>query len=284
MQVNVALIQMACGEDRQANVEKTLSLVEGAASQGAQIICLQELYASRYFPQSVRVEAYDEAKEIEDIAVIQMQKMAKQTGCVIIFPIFERAMEGVYFNTALIVDDKGEISGKFRKIHIPDGPQYHEKFYFTPGDKGIPVFKTKFATIGVGICWDEWFPEQARIMAMKGAQILFYPSAIGSEPDLPGYDSQPAWETVIKSHAITNNCFVAAVNRVGQEDAMNFYGTSFICNPNGEMLAQGSRDENEIVMAELNLDQITKYRNLFQFHRDRRPECYGEILNVNLTD
>jgi N-carbamoylputrescine amidase len=194
--------------------------------------------------------------------------------------VYECTRPGINFNTAVVVDADGSIAGKFRKIHIPDGPQYHEKFYFTPGDLGYPVFKTAHATIGVGICWDEWFPEVARIFGIKGAEIIFYPSAIGSEPDHPGYSSHDAWETVIRSHGITNGFFVAALNRVGREDKMTFYGGSFISNPFGEIIAKGDSESDQVIAAELDLKQIRKFRNIFQFYRDRRPDTYQELLNI----
>jgi N-carbamoylputrescine amidase len=198
----------------------------------------------------------------------------------IIVPVYECARPGINFNTAVIIDADGSIAGKFRKVHIPEGPQYLEKYYFAPGDLGYPVFQTAYATIGVGICWDEWFPEVARILGMKGAEIIFYPSAIGSEPDRPEYSSQAAWETVIKSHGIVNGLFIAALNRVGREDDMRFYGGSFISNPFGDVLARGDNQSDQVVAAELDLKQIREFRDLFHFYRDRRPETYSELLKI----
>lgn len=277
MKAKVAVIQMTCSTDIMMNVEKGVGLVRKAAQQGNNIICLQELYSGRYFPQTVNVRNYQFAVPEDHQSVTVMSEIAKETKSVVIVPFYEYAMDGVYFNSVVVYDADGSKAGKFRKIHIPDGPQYHEKFYFTPGDMGYPVFDTKYGVIGVGICWDEWFPEVARILALKGAQILFYPSAIGSEPDHPEYSSSNAWETVIKSHGIANSCFVAAVNRVGKEDAMSFYGNSFISNPNGDVLARGNAEEM-IVSAEIDTSEIRKFRDLLQFHRDRRPETYGELL------
>ena len=274
------MIQMSCGVDIRQNIEKAVALVRQAAENGAQIACLQELFASRYFPQTVDVKNYGLAQPLPDESVAVMQKIAAAEKLTIIVPVYECAQPGIYFNTAVIVDADGSIAGKFRKVHIPEGPQYLEKYYFTPGNLGYPVFKTAYATIGVGICWDEWFPEVARILGMKGAQIIFYPSAIGSEPDRPEYSSHAAWETVIKSHGIANGLFIAALNRVGREDDMTFYGGSFISNPFGDVLARGDNQSDQVVAAELDLHQIREFRDLFHFYRDRRPETYSELLNI----
>jgi N-carbamoylputrescine amidase len=280
MAVNVALIQMSCSADVAANIEKAAVLVRQAADSGADIICLQELYTSRYFPQTVDVSNYDLACPLTDASVTVMQEVAAAKKAVIIVPVYECARPGINFNTALVVDADGSIRGKFRKMHIPDAPQYLEKYYFTPGNLGYPVFKTAYATLGIAICWDEWFPEVSRILSLKGAEIIFYPSAIGSEPDHPGYSSREAWETVIRSHGIANGLFVAAVNRVGREDDMSFYGSSFISNPFGEVLARGDDSSDQIVAAGLDLGQIKRFRDIFQFHRDRRPDTYRELLEV----
>jgi N-carbamoylputrescine amidase len=280
MTVQVALIQMSCGRDIQDNLDKAAAMVRQAAAAGANIVCLQELYASRYFPQTVNVSHYRLACPLPDASVEVMQKIAADNKLTIIVPVYECARPGINFNTAVVVDADGSIAGKFRKVHIPEGPQYLEKYYFTPGDLGYPVFETAYATIGIGICWDEWFPEVARILGLKGAQIVFYPSAIGSEPDHAGYSSQAAWETVIKSHGIANGLFVAAVNRVGREDEMSFYGGSFVSNPYGEVLARGDNQNDQVVSANLDLNQIREFRNLFHFFRDRRPETYREMLKM----
>ena len=280
MTVNVALIQMSCGLDIRQNIDKAASMVLQAAAAGAQIVCLQELFASRYFPQTVDVKNYGLARPQPDESVAVMQKIAAAKKLTIIVPVYECARPGINFNTAVIIDADGSIAGKFRKVHIPEGPQYLEKYYFTPGDLGYPVFRTAYATIGVGICWDEWFPEVARILGIKGAQIIFYPSAIGSEPDRPEYSSQAAWETVIKSHGIANALFVAALNRVGPEDDMRFYGGSFISNPFGDVLARGGNHGDQVVAAALDLNQIREFRDLFHFYRDRRPETYSELLKI----
>jgi N-carbamoylputrescine amidase len=280
MTVNVALIQMSCGIDIRQNIDKAASMVQQAAADGAHIVCLQELFASRYFPQTVDVKNYGLARSLPDEAVAVMQKIAAAKKLTIIVPVYECVRPGINFNTAVIIDADGSIAGKFRKVHIPEGPQYLEKYYFTPGNLGYPVFQTAYATIGVGICWDEWFPEVARILGIKGAQIIFYPSAIGSEPDRPEYSSQAAWETVIKSHGIANALFIGALNRVGREDDMRFYGGSFISNPFGDVLARGDNQSDQVVAAELDLKQIREFRDLFHFYRDRRPETYSELLKI----
>jgi len=226
------------------------------------------------------VKNYGLARSLPDESVAVMQKIAAAKKLTIIVPVYECVRPGINFNTAVIIDADGSIAGKFRKVHIPEGPQYLEKYYFTPGDLGYPVFQTAYATIGVGICWDEWFPEVARILGMKGAQIIFYPSAIGSEPDRPDYSSQAAWETVIKSHGIANALFIAALNRVGREDDMRFYGGSFISNPFGDVLARGDDHSDQVVAAALDLQQIREFRDLFHFYRDRRPETYSELLKI----
>jgi N-carbamoylputrescine amidase len=280
MAIKVALIQMSCSPDLAQNSEKASRMVRQAAEAGAQIVCLQELFSSRYFPQTVDVTNYALACEMPDQTVATMQHIAAEKRLVLIVPVYECAQPGVYFNTAVVIDADGTVAGKFRKVHIPEGPQYLEKYYFTPGNLGYPVFKTAYAQIAVGICWDEWFPEVARIFGLKGAQIIFYPSAIGSEPDHPQYSSREAWETVIRSHAITNGLFVAAVNRVGVEDQMQFYGGSFISNPFGEVLARGEDESDQVVLAALDMRQIKDFRDIFQFFRDRRPETYNDLLKL----
>ena len=280
MKLNVAIIQMACSPDIQENIDKICAMVTQAADSGAQMVCLQELYTSRYFPQTVDAAHYGLAKPLTDRAVTTMQAIAREKKIVMVVPVYEEAQPGIYFNTAVVVDADGTILGKYRKTHIPEGPQYLEKFYFTPGDLGYPVFKTAYGVIGVAICWDEWFPEVSRILSLKGAQIIFYPSAIGSEPDHPDYSSYKAWQTVIKSHGIANGLFIAAPNRVGAEDEMAFYGGSFISNPFGDVLAKAGDQDDEIVSARLDLDEIKAFRDIFQFHRDRRCDTYGEILKT----
>lgn len=290
--VKIALIQHACSLDRKVNLEKALSMISQAAEEGAQIICTQELFVGQYFPQIIDVRKYDWAEPIPGPPFESLQEKAKELNVVIIGSIYEYAMDGVYYNTAIVFDADGSYLGKYRKHHIPEGPQYIEKYYFAPGDGGYPVFKTKYANISVLICWDEWFPEPARICALKGADIIFYPSAIGSEPDNPDLDTSQPWVDAIRAHGIHNNMFIAAINRVGREDEdsdnpakgfMNFYGRSFISNTWGELLAEGSRKDDEIITAEIDLAEIKRSRDILQFHRDRRPDSYGELSKLSIT-
>ncbi|MCB0163847.1 MAG: carbon-nitrogen hydrolase [Anaerolineae bacterium] len=275
--VKVALIQMACSTDVKANIAKTEERIREAAAHGANIVCLQELFNTQYFPQRVDVTCYTLAEPLPSPTTEQMGNLAGELGLVIIVPVFEEAQPGVYFNSVVIYDADGRYLGKYRKNHIPDGPQYLEKYYFTPGDLGYPIFNTKYGKIAVGICWDQWFPEAARIFALQGAEIIFYPTAIGSEPDRPDYNSAAAWRTIIRSHGIANGVFVAAANRVGVEDAMSFYGQSFISDPFGDYLAQAG-DQEELIYAELDYTKIRELRDLFQFFRDRRVDTYSPLL------
>lgn len=276
--VKIALTQLHCGEDVTANEEKTVEKIREAAAKGAKIICLQELFNAQYFPQYVNVKSYRYAQPVPSPLTERMSTLAAELEVVLIVPIYEEAVAGVYFNTVLVYDADGSYLGKYRKTHIPDGPQYLEKYYFTPGDKGYPVFDTRYGRIGVGICWDEWFPEVARIFALQGANIIFYPSAIGSEPDRPEYSSAEAWRTVIRAHGITNGVFVAVPNRVGQEGEMSFYGQSFISDPFGEMLASAGEDET-ILYADCNLGKVREARELLHFLRDRRVDTYKPLLH-----
>lgn len=279
--MNIALIQHRCVEDREKNVETAEGLIREAANRGAQIICTEELFGGQYFPQTIDVNKYEWAEPIPGPTCDRMQRLSQELGVVIIVSLYEYVRDGLYFNTVVVYED-GEYLGKYRKHHIPEGPQYIEKYYFTEGDTGYPVFKTKYGTIGVLICWDEWFPEPSRILALKGADVVFYPSAIGSEPDNPDLDTSQTWVDAIRAHGIHNNMFIAAVNRVGREDSneghMTFYGRSFISNPWGTIIKEAETKEDEIIMAEIDLAEITHARNVLQFHRDRRPDSYGELL------
>jgi N-carbamoylputrescine amidase len=283
MKVKIALTQLACSENVADNVQKHIEKIREAAAQGAKIIGLQELFNAQYFPQTVNVKNYQYATRIPSDLTRTMSELAASLEVVLIIPIYEEAMAGVYFNTALIFDADGKYLGKYRKNHIPDGPQYHEKFYFTPGDLGYPVFETRYGRIAVGICWDQWFPEVARLFALQGAEILFYPSAIGSEPDRPDYSSHEAWQTVIRAHGITNGVFIAASNRVGVEKDMNFYGHSFISDPFGDFVAQAQKEET-IIYAECDFGKIREARELLHFFRDRRVDTYAPLLNKILIN
>jgi N-carbamoylputrescine amidase len=276
MTTRVAILQISCGNDIQENEIRSFEKVREAAAGGANIVCLQELFNGRYFPQRVAVENYRFAVRLETV-IPAFSSLAGELGIVLVAPIYEEAAPGVYFNTALVFDADGTYLGKYRKNHIPDGPQYHEKYYFTPGDLGYPVFDTCFGRIAVGICWDEWFPEVARIFALQGASIIFYPSAIGSEPDRPGYSSAEAWQTVIRAHGIANGVFVAVPNRVGKEEEMDFYGQSFISDPFGEILSRAG-NEDEILYADCNFNKIKEARELLHFLRDRRVDTYQPLL------
>ena len=276
-EIKLALIQSACGADVQENENRTLKQIEEAAGLGANIVCLQELFNAIYFCQNVDVKSYRYAQKFPNASTDKLQEVAKRLGIVLVVPFFEEALPGVYFNTAVVYDRDGTYLGKYRKNHIPEGPQYLEKYYFTPGDLGYPIFKTQFGIIGIGICWDQWFPEVARILALQGAEILLYPTAIGSEPDRPEFDSSEPWRTIIRSHAIANNVFVGAVNRVGVETEMSFYGKSFIANPYGDIIA-GAGNQDEIIMATCDLSEIRASRELLQFFRDRRVDTYQPLL------
>ncbi len=276
-EIKLALIQSACGADVQENENRTLKQIEEAAGLGANIVCLQELFNAIYFCQYVDVKSYRYAQKFPNASTDKLQEVAKRLGIVLVVPFFEEALPGVYFNTAVVYDRDGTYLGKYRKNHIPEGPQYLEKYYFTPGDLGYPIFKTQFGIIGIGICWDQWFPEVARILALQGAEILLYPTAIGSEPDRPEFDSSEPWRTIIRSHAIANNVFVGAVNRVGVETEMSFYGKSFIANPYGDIIA-GAGNQDEIIMATCDLSEIRASRELLQFFRDRRVDTYHPLL------
>lgn len=275
--VTIGLIQGKCGENIAQNVEYHIEKVKETAAKGAQIICLQELFNAQYFCQTVSVDNYNIAEPIMSPTLERMGELARELEVVLIVPVYEKATRGLYFNSAVVFDADGSYLGTTRKNHIPDGPQYHEKYYFVPGNTGYPVYKTRYGTIGIGICWDEWFPEVARILALQGAEILFYPSAIGSEPDHPELSTRRTWEKAISAHSISNGVFVAAVNRVGVEKDMTFYGGSFVSNPLGDIM-QSLDDEEGILIQEIDYSEIDFARNLLQFMRDRRPDTYELLL------
>jgi len=280
--VKVGLVQMSCSADKNANLEKAISKIKEAAAAGAQIVCLQELFTSLYFCD---VEDYDNFKLAEPIPGPSTEMLAKQAaelGVVIIASLFEKRAQGVYHNTTAVLDADGAYLGKYRKMHIPDDPSYYEKFYFTPGDLGYKVFKTKFATIGVLICWDQWYPEGARITSLMGAEILFYPTAIGwhhTQDDETNSEQYQAWQTIQRSHAVANGVHVVSVNRVGleQDGAMKFWGGSFISNPFGRIIYQSSHDDEEVHVEKLDLDKTDSYRTHWPFLRDRRIDSYQPI-------
>lgn len=285
--VKVGLVQMSCGASPKENLSKAIALIRQAAKKGAKIISLQEMFNTLYFCQTEDYAPFDYAEPIPGDTTERLCKVAKELKVVLVAPMFEKRAQGVYHNTAAVIDADGTYLGKYRKMHIPDDPGFYEKFYFTPGDLGFKVFKTKYATIGVLICWDQWYPEGARLTALQGAQILFYPTAIGwatSEHDKTVRTAQhSAWETIQRSHAIANGVFVAVANRVGTEYAqdsetgLEFWGQSFVANPFGATLAKGSNQNEEILLAECDLAQIDFYRQHWPFLRDRRIDMYHGI-------
>jgi len=281
-QIVLGLIQMRCKDDAEANLSNAIEKINSAASKGAQIICLPELFRSFYFPQSEDIEQFSLAESIPGETTEKLSKVAKAKKIVIIAPIFEKRASGVYHNSVVIIDGDGKIVGKYRKMHIPDDPCFYEKFYFAPGDLGFQNFNTKYAKIGVLICWDQWFPEAARLTALQGAQIIFYPTAIGwhdSEKRSVAEAQLQAWETVQRGHAIANGAFVAAVNRTGREGSLTFWGSSFVSSPFGEVLARGNRNKAEVLIVKCDLDEIDQIRQSWPFLRDRRIDAYSAITS-----
>jgi len=276
----VALIQMRCGAQPEKNLARALAHIAVAAKRGAQIVCLPELFRSLYFCQREDHDNFKLAEPIPGPTAKALSGAARQHRLVLIGSIFERRSAGVYHNTAVVFDADGSLVGKYRKMHIPDDPLYYEKFYFTPGDLGFQTFKTKHADVGTLICWDQWYPEAARLTALKGAQILFYPTAIGwhkKEKAKFGAKQHDAWITIQRAHAIANGCFVAVPNRVGREGTVEFWGGSFVCEPFGEIIAQASRNKEEVLMAQCDLKKVEKTRQHWPFFRDRRIDVYADI-------
>ena len=290
--VKVGLVQMRCGADVQANVQKAVERTRAAAAQGAQIICLQELFTSVYFCQVEDHKYFGLAEEIPGPSTEVFTALAKELDVVIVASLFEKRAAGLYHNTAVVIDAGGRYLGKYRKMHIPDDPLFYEKFYFTPGDLGFKAWDTKFGRIGVCICWDQWYPEAARLTALHGAQILFYPTAIGwhpSEKAQYGERQHSSWETVQRGHAIANGCYVVVPNRVGHEapdggDGIEFWGQSFIADPAGQILRRASVAEEEIIVHSLDLDSVDTQRTHWPFLRDRRIDAYKGIEQRYLGD
>ena len=280
--VNIGMVQMSCSGNKQDNLNKAIEKIKEAAAKGAQIVCLQELFTSLYFCD---VENYDNFKLAEPIpgpSTDSLQKVAKELGVVIIASLFEKRTEGLYHNTTAVLDADGTYLGKYRKMHIPDDPAYYEKFYFTPGDLGYKVFKTKFATIGILICWDQWYPEAARITSLMGAEILFYPTAIGwatDQDEETNKDQYNAWQTIQRSHAVANGIPVVSVNRVGfeQNGAMKFWGGSFATNGQGKLIYLASHEREETEVVTLDLKESDSFRMHWPFLRDRRIDSYQPI-------
>ncbi len=273
---------MACTANPKENLDKAIAMIREAASKGAQIVCLQELFLSLYFCDVEDYENFKLAESIPGPSTEIFSSLAKELDIVIIASLFEKRTKGIYHNTTAVLDADGKYLGKYRKMHIPDDPAYYEKFYFTPGDLGYKIFKTKFATIGVLICWDQWYPEGARITSLMGAEILFYPTAIGwatSQNEETNSEQFNAWQTIQRSHSVANGLHVVSVNRVGfeQQGAMKFWGGSFISNPFGRILLQGSHDKEEVNVLALDLDKTDSYRTHWPFLRDRRIDSYQPI-------
>lgn len=285
--VTLGLLQSACSAHPPANLRKTLALAERAARQGAQIICTQELLGSQYFCQSEDHENFKLAEPVPGPSTAAFQKLARQYQVVVIASLFEKRAAGVYHNTAAIIDADGSLLGTYRKMHIPDDPLFYEKFYFTPGDLGFRAWQTRHGRIGVLICWDQWYPEAARLTALQGAQILFYPTAIGwhpSEKPRNGTKQHDAWELIQRSHAVANGCYVAAVNRIGHEvlkgvggDGIEFWGQSFVAGTSGEILAKASPNQEEVLLVPIDLAQVDTTRTHWPFLRDRRIDAYAGL-------
>ena len=285
MKVTLGLLQHACSPNPAENLKKTLSLAEKAAKQGAKIICTQELFRSQYFCQAENHDYFKLAEPIPGPSTVALQKIAKKYGAVIIGSLFEKRASGLYHNTAVIIDADGSLLGIYRKMHIPDDPLYYEKFYFTPGDTGFKAWQTKYGKIGVLVCWDQWYPEGARLTAMAGAEILFYPTAIGWHPKEKaeyGVNQHGAWEISQRAHAVANGCYVASVNRIGVEtpeggDGIEFWGQSFVAGTSGQILKKASVDKEEILLQEIDLNKVDVTRTHWPFLRDRRIDAYGDL-------
>ncbi|QJE72169.1 N-carbamoylputrescine amidase [Aerophototrophica crusticola] len=284
-QVTVAATQFACGWDREANLAKAEEMVRRAHARGANIILLQELFETPYFCKEQKAELFDLAAPAEGNPVLaRMSALARELSVVLPVSFFERANNACY-NSLGTIDADGTVLGIYRKSHIPDGPGYQEKYYFNPGDTGFQVYQTRYARIGTAICWDQWFPESARVMALKGAELLFYPTAIGSEPHDDSIDSRDHWQRVMQGHAGANLLPLVASNRIGREDeqscGITFYGSSFIAGPKGEKVAEAGRDEEAVLTATFDLDAVARTRTAWGVFRDRRPELYGPLLTLD---
>ncbi len=279
----VGLVQMSMSADPQANLDKAAARLEEAARKGAQVVCLPELYRSPYFCQKEDAALFDLAEPVPGPSTERLSEVARKAGVAVVVPIFEKRAPGLYHNSAVVLDADGKTAGLYRKMHIPDDPAFYEKFYFTPGDLGFQAIDTRFGKVGTLICWDQWYPEGARLTALRGASILFYPTAIGwhpAEKAQHGAQQRDAWRTVQRGHAIANGCYVAAVNRVGHEPGpegqpgLEFWGTSFLCDPFGVVLAEASVEREEVLVAEVDLARIEEVRRNWPFLRDRRIDAY----------
>lgn len=277
--VTIGLIQAKVSDDPAVNIEKTVMMIKEAAKKGAQIICLQELYRTRYFPRKEKMDARSLAEPIPGESTGVFSGLAKEMGIVIIVPVFEKGQDGCYYNSAVVIDADGRLLDTYRKIHIPHDPFFYEKNYFKEGNLGYQIYRTRFAAFSVLICFDQWFPEAARINALNGADILFYPTAIGWIKDNmpPEDDWRDAWETIQRSHAIANCVHVAAVNRVGDEGELRFWGSSFVCDPFGKVLKRASEVKEEVLVVELDLGKNRRLQESWGFFRNRRPDTYGSL-------
>lgn len=280
--MRLAVVQMSMVAEQAANLAAAEAWLRQAAAGGAQVVLLPELFSGPYFPQQEQEQAFDLAHPLADHPFLpRFQALASELGLVLPISFFERAGQA-YYNSLAMISPEGEIVQVYRKSHIPDGPCYEEKYYFTPGDTGFQVYAAPQGILGAGICWDQWFPEAARAMALLGAEVLLYPTAIGSEPPEAGeIDTQPLWQRAMVGHAVSNSCYVAAANRIGQEGAMTFYGSSFICDYTGEVMVQGDRQTETILYADLDLAAARRFRAGMGFFRDRRPSLYGPLLTLD---
>lgn len=280
--VTIGLLQQSRKKNLDQNLESTVHEIRKSSKKGAQIVCLQELFRSRYFCQSENSDQFNLAETIPGPSTTILSKLAKELEVVIIAPLFEKRTEGIYHNTAAVIDADGTIVDTYRKMHIPNDPFFYEKFYFTPGDKGFKSFQTRYGLVGVLICWDQWFPEAARLVSLSGAQLIFYPTAIGyHDSDSKVMKSQiAAWQTIQKAHAIANGVFIAAVNRVGREDNLTFWGQSFASDPFGEIIAQAGDKKSETLIVECDLLKIEQTRHDWPFLRDRRVDAYKKLSHI----
>ena len=282
--ITIGLIQSKVSVDINTNVQKTVKMIRQAAKKGAQIICLQELFQTPYFPQWEKMEKNKYAESVPGSTTTIMQSLAKELGVVIVVPIYEKENDGKFYNTAVVFDEKGKMLGKYHKIHIPHDPGFYEKDYFEEGQNGYKIFKTKFGTFAVLICFDQWFPEAAREVRLAGAEIIFYPTAVGN---IIGYkpegDWHDAWETIQRGHAIANSLYVATVNRTGREGKMQFYGQSFVSDPFGKILKRASKDKEEVIVAKLDFERNTFFAEGWGFLRNRRPDTYKSLTMNKLT-
>jgi N-carbamoylputrescine amidase len=279
--LRVGLVQQTASRDPRDNLERAIGGIEEAARRGAEIVCLQELFRSRYFCQTEDPAHFDLAEPVPGPTTEALAKVASGQGVSVVASLFERRAGGVYHNTAVTLDADGRLCGRYRKMHVPDDPLYYEKFYFAPGDLGFGAVDTRHARVGMLVCWDQWFPEAARLCALAGAEVLFYPTAIGWQFDEgPEVDAaqHAAWETIQRAHAIANGVFVAVTNRVGREDGIRFWGQSFVADPFGRVLARASAEAEEVLVVDCDLTQIERVRREWPFLRDRRIDAYGEIV------